>query len=128
MNKIVRQLVWLILLTIILILPYLVFAQNPSLDLLKKVGSDGGPYTHPADSSGIVISKFLGTIVSVFLSLLGVIFIGLMIYAGYNWMTAQGEEEKVTKAKDTIRQSIIGLVLVIAAYAIWLFVYFKIIV
>jgi len=42
----------------------------------------------------------------------------LAIYAGYNWMTAQGEEEKVTKAKDTLTAAIIGLVIVIAAYAI----------
>ena len=46
-----------------------------------------------------------------------------IIYAGYNWMTAQGEEEKVSKAKDTIQRAVIGLIVTIAAYAIsyWVF-------
>jgi len=55
--------------------------------------------------------------------LLGIIFIILMIYAGYNWMTAQGEEEKVTKAKTTIQRAIIGLIIVVSAYAITAFVF-----
>ena len=38
-------------------------------------------------------------------------------------MTAQGEEEKVSKAKDTIQRAVIGLIVTIAAYAIsyWVF-------
>ncbi|MBI4812328.1 hypothetical protein HY798_02695 [Candidatus Falkowbacteria bacterium] len=54
--------------------------------------------------------------------MLGVIFIILMLYAGYNWMTASGEEEKVTKAKDTIWRAIIGLIITIGSYAIWDFI------
>jgi len=46
-----------------------------------------------------------------------------MLYAGYNWMMARGDEEKVTKAKDTITRAIIGLLITIGAYAIsfWVF-------
>ncbi len=45
-----------------------------------------------------------------------------MLYAGYNWMTAQGEEEKVTKAKDTLKRAIVGLIIIVASYAISIFV------
>lgn len=58
-----------------------------------------------------------------FLALLGVIFIILIIIAGYDWMTAGGEEEKVNKAKKMIRRAIIGLLIIIAAYAITAFVF-----
>jgi len=66
-----------------------------------------------------------GLLVKTFLSLLGVIFIGLIIYAGYNWMTAGGDEAKVTKAKDTIRYAIIGLIIIIGSYSIWDFIFNK---
>lgn len=64
-----------------------------------------------------------GLLVKTFLSLLGIIFIGLIIYAGYNWMIAGGDEAKVTKAKDTIRSAIIGLIIIVASYSIWFFIY-----
>jgi predicted acyltransferase len=54
---------------------------------------------------------------------LGIIFVGLMVFTGYIWMTAQGDEQKVTKAKDTLQMAIIGLVIVLAAYSITYFVF-----
>jgi hypothetical protein len=63
-----------------------------------------------------------GRIVQIVLSLLGVAFLGFMIYAGIMWMTAQGNEQKVEKAKSMITESIVGLIIVIAAYAIAYFV------
>ena len=126
MQKYLKQILILLILIFILVLPYLVFASNPAQDLLEKVGSTG-KYAPYQPASPTTFSYILGTVVSAFLGLLGVIFMVLIIYAGYNWMTAEGEEEKVKKAKDTIRQSIIGLVLIVAAYAIWAFVRARII-
>lgn len=70
-------------------------------------------------------SDLSGTIASVIkavLALVGTIFLVLTIYAGVLWMTAQGEEEKITKAKDIIKASIIGLIVIMSAYAITAFV------
>ncbi len=74
------------------------------------------------DQSQKDITSIISIIINLALSFLGVIFLGLMIYGGYYWMTARGEEEKVTKAKDTITRAIVGLVIVVAAYAISVFV------
>ncbi len=63
-----------------------------------------------------------GTIINIALSLLGVVFLGLMVYGGYLWMTARGNEQQVEKAKNTIITAIIGLVIVLVAYAISYFV------
>jgi outer membrane murein-binding lipoprotein Lpp len=68
------------------------------------------------------IASRSGQIVGVVLSFVGVIFLGLMIYAGIMWMTAQGNEQQVTKAKDLITNSIIGIVIVFAAYALTVFI------
>ena len=64
----------------------------------------------------------VGTIIGLFLGIMGILFLGLMVYGGYKWMIAQGREEEVTKAKDGIKQAITGLGIVIAAYAISYFV------
>lgn len=64
----------------------------------------------------------IGKIIQATLSLLGIIFIILMIYGGGLWMTAKGNEQQVDKAKDLITAAIIGLVIVVAAYAISYFV------
>ena len=68
----------------------------------------------------------IGTIIQSALSFLGVIFLILMIYGGYLWMTAQGNEEQVTKAKNLITAAMIGIVIVVSAYAISYFVISKV--
>ncbi len=73
--------------------------------------------------SGQGIGEFAAVVINAFFGLLGIIFVSLILLAGYNWMTAQGEEDKVKRAKDSIRSAIIGLVIVIAAYAITYFVF-----
>jgi hypothetical protein len=73
------------------------------------------------------LTEYIGNIIAVFLGLLGVIFVILMIYAGYNWMTAAGNVEKVTKAKDTMRAAILGVIITAAVYAIWFFLFARII-
>lgn len=59
-----------------------------------------------------------GRIVKIFLSFLGVIFLGLMIYGGYLWMTARGNEQDVDKAKRIIQHALVGLIIVMTAYGI----------
>ena len=74
-------------------------------------------------NSAIEIGDIIALAIKGFLAILGILFIILMLTAGYNWMTAGGEEEKVTKAKDMIKRAIIGLFIVIASYAITAFVF-----
>ena len=54
-----------------------------------------------------------------FLGLIAVIFI---LYGGFVWMTASGNEEKVSKAKKVITAAVIGLIVVLLAWAIVIFV------
>ena len=73
--------------------------------------------------SAMEVDNIIGRGIKTFLGLLGMIFIILMLVAGYYWMTASGDEEKVNKAKVLIKRAIIGLVIIVAAYAITYFVF-----
>jgi len=75
------------------------------------------------DTSTGNIYSLIQTVINASLSIIGVLLLIYMLYAGYNWMTAQGEEEKVEKAKDTLTRAIIGLIIVVGAYAIWNFIF-----
>ncbi len=64
----------------------------------------------------------VSNIISIFLSVIGIIFIALLILGGFNYMTAGGQEEKVNQAKKTIKQAILGIVIVFGAYVISYFI------
>jgi hypothetical protein len=100
--------------------PFLALAENEAIKKLQNVGNVAGPYAEVGETS---LSQMIGVIIAAALALIGSIFLILMLYAGYNWMMARGEEEKVTKAKDTITRAIIGLIIVVGAYAIWAFIF-----
>lgn len=62
-------------------------------------------------------------IIRVVLSLLGIVFLVLLVLGGYQWMTAGGDEKQVEGAMARIKTAIIGLVIVLSAYAITAFVF-----
>ena len=64
----------------------------------------------------------ISLIIKIILGFLGVIFVILLIYAGFMWMTSAGNEEKISKAKKTMITSIIGLAIILSAYIITIFV------
>lgn len=89
------------------------------LDKLKTVGAGAG---YDSSSTETTVLGIVGTAINVALGLLGIIFIILILIAGFNWMTAAGDEEKIKKAGATIRAAIIGLLIVIGSFGIWLFI------
>ena len=93
-------------------------------DTNLKVGGYANVAGHNGgyDTSTGNIFSLIQTVINASLSIIGVLLLIYILYAGYNWMTAQGEEEKVEKAKDTLKRAIIGAIIIIAAYAISIFV------
>lgn len=69
------------------------------------------------------VSSVIGNVIGAGLAMVGVLFFILMIYAGIKWMTARGNEDQSKKALDTITAAIIGLIVVVASYAITQFVF-----
>lgn len=84
---------------------------------LDTVGGDSGL----GDAGGDPIAV-IGRLIQLFLGFLGVIFLILVLYAGFIWMTAAGDEKKVASAKNILMSAVVGLVVILAAYAISSFV------
>jgi uncharacterized protein YacL len=64
----------------------------------------------------------VGRIIGAGLSLVGIVFFILTLYAGIIWMVARGDEEQAKKAINTIIAATIGLIITMSAYAITSFI------
>lgn len=73
-------------------------------------------------AGGSDLITIIGRIINVVLGFVGVILLILLIYAGFLYMTAGGDAEKVKKARDTIKNAIIGLIILASAWAIVYFI------
>ncbi|MDD3711155.1 MAG: pilin [Patescibacteria group bacterium] len=60
-------------------------------------------------------------IINVVLQILGLLVTILIIFAGFQWMTAGGNEDKVKKARSILINAVIGLVIIMLAWSITLF-------
>ena len=91
-------------------------ALDPTLGLNNgNVGTTTGMGTKD-------IRQTIAAIINVALSLLGIIVLVIIIYGGFLWMTAGGNDDRVGEAKKWIFGGIIGLVIILSAYAIASFV------
>ena len=61
-------------------------------------------------------------LINVFASVMGFLAVGMIIYGGFMLLTAQGDPAKIKRGKDVVTYSIIGVILVMLAYAIVNFV------
>jgi len=61
-------------------------------------------------------------IINVALGLIGIILVSLLIYAGFLYMTSGGEAEKISKALGIIKSAVIGLIIILSAWAITTYV------
>jgi hypothetical protein len=64
-----------------------------------------------------------GNVLGTALSFIGVLFFALMVFGGFMWMTARGNEEQTKKALSTITAAVIGLIIVLSSYTITSFVF-----
>lgn len=96
-----------------------VLAQGTGLDdaltnLADLQGTSGLPTGDLYDTIGGIINILLG--------LIGLILVVLIVYAGFLWMTAQGDSKKVDTAKSIITNAVIGILITLLAYGIAQFV------
>jgi len=87
------------------------------LEITAKAAGFGEPQSLP---------EIIGALIGTFLSLLGVIFLILIIYGGFIWMTSAGNENKVLQAKMILTRAIVGLIIILSAYSITTFVFYAI--
>lgn len=98
----------IVLLTIVFLFPSGTFAQQAQLE---AVGQQVGFFEQ---SLPVVIGK----IIRIVLSVVGVVLLVIVIYAGFLWMTAGGSPEQIEKAKKWLTNGVIGLVIILFSYSI----------
>lgn len=64
----------------------------------------------------------IAKVINVALGFLGVIAVGIILYGGFKWMTAAGNEDKVEESKKLLGAGVIGLIIVLSAWAIATFI------
>ncbi len=107
-----KKLVLTLIIGALVVIPVAVDAQVNTRD---QIGTTFGLGSADLESTIInIVQWLLG-----FLGLIAVIFI---LYGGFVWMTAGGNEEKIAKAKKVISAAVIGLIVVLLAWAIVIFV------
>ena len=105
----------------LLAVPAIAFAQlgpgNTGLD----AAAAGSGLTGGCSSAGCV-ADIIGRIINVVIGFLGIVLLCLFLYAGFLWMTAQGDEKQVAKAKQILLQAVVGYFIIGTAYALTSFV------
>jgi hypothetical protein len=76
----------------------------------------GGEFTGSGGGESLPI--LIGNIINVVLGFMGIFLVVYIVWAGYIYASSSGENEKIDKAKKMISSAVIGLILIVAAYAI----------
>lgn len=94
-------------------------AQNFG-NVLKRVACIAGfiEATTPDSYDRQAIALIIGEFVNIALSFAGIIFMIILLYGGWLWGTARGNEEQVSKAESLIRNAVIGIIITFTAFAI----------
>ncbi|MDD2807261.1 MAG: hypothetical protein PHW95_01920 [Patescibacteria group bacterium] len=121
-KKITKFIITAGLLTMLLLPTVMLAADNTLQGMLQDTAGENGAGYDTTKPKETALATVAGTIVQLFISLIGIIFISYTVYGGYLWMTAAGNEEKVSQAKKIIRDGIIGIIIILSAAAIYTFV------
>lgn len=111
-------------------------ALAPMIASAQQVG--GNPFTRAQDtisgSQGVQagaglgagqtaeLPTIIGRVINVILGFLGIILLFYVLMAGFKWMTAGGNSKQTDEAKDMIKNAVIGMVIIVAGFAISNFV------
>lgn len=93
------------------VLPVHAQAVDVGLQAAEEVGLSGS-------DPRLIVAR----VIQVALGFLGTLALGLLLYAGFLWMTSAGNEEQVGSAKNILRNGLIGLIIILSAFGIVSFV------
>jgi len=98
-----------------------VLAANTD-DICKGVAAiGGGNACNNAETAGR-LPAFIKTIINLLLFLIGAVAVVMIIVGGIRYTTSNGDQSKVTIAKNTIMYAVVGVVVALLSYAIVNFV------
>lgn len=86
-----------------------------AIDTVTSGLTDAGSTAGFTESNTLAI---VSSAIDIILGLLGMVAFGFIVYAGVLYLLSRGEEKKVTDAKQVLTYAIIGMVIIVASYAI----------
>ena len=130
MKKILFKKIVVLSLAILIITSALTLALTASTPVLAEIDVWG---TETGNTAGADVMNTTGlgdkdpreiaaNVINIILGFLGIVAVIIILLGGFKWMTAGGNEDKVGEAKKLITAGIIGLVIIIASFAIATFV------
>jgi len=131
MDKIFNKKTWSAWALILILAPVFIYGQLSSTynfanayDFRADSGLD-----MTADEAGFetgenasTVDSIISRAIFIILTWVGVLFFALIILGGFKWMIAEGNQEKIKKAKSILLSALIGLIITLAAYALTYFI------
>ena len=121
MLKILKKFFFITVCLIIVSTPLTVSALNLD-NYSKTIANQAGFQTSEVENLDY-LDTTIGKAVAMIMGFVGIIFLIMIIVAGFQWMTAGGNEDTAKKAKDRLVSATVGLLIVMSAYLITFFVY-----
>jgi len=106
----------------LVVLIALVLLPSLALGQLNLGNSYMNNFATGAGYGSASLTEVVGKIIKVVLSLLGLVAVVLIIVGGFQWMASGGNEEKIKGAKKLMGAAMVGLIIIVLAYAIATFV------
>ncbi len=108
-----KRILFTLVFSLSLLLPFAV--AQAEVDIGLGYGAESGlGNADPRTTAAQIIRGALG--------LLGILTTCIILYAGFKWMTAGGNEDEVSTAKKMLSSAVIGLAIIMSSYAITVFV------
>ncbi len=120
MKIIINLLVTLFLLTLIIV-PAFVLVVTP-VQAVDIWGGQQGEVNNQLQMGEKDPRAIAAAVMNVALGFLGIVAVIIILLGGFRWMTAAGNEDKVTEAKNLLLGGIVGIVIILAAWGIAIFV------
>ena len=114
--------IFVVLILSILMAAFFIISREASAQLNNSVRG-GFNYVQSTGLGTTDLRTVVFTIVNVLLGFLSMIAVLLIMYAGFLWMTSQGDPRKVEDAKKILRNAAIGLVIIFLSFSIAYFIF-----
>ncbi len=110
-----------IMLTFFFVMTFFVVAPNSMVNHCKALDLTDLGTDDISTNSGLSDTdprEVMAKIIKFTMSFLAIISVLIILYGGFKWMTATGNEDQVAEAKKIITQGIIGLIIILSAWGI----------
>lgn len=113
MKKIAKYLLSLVFVLSLAAIPAASFALTEA-----QVGIDSGSAPTALGLGSKTPVQTATSLINTAMVFLGLIAVGIVLLAGFKWMTAGGNEDKVGEAKKLMASGVIGLIILLSAWGI----------